>query len=272
MDKKICTDNKNNDIVELIEKKMRMYDGYNEETIFCVVEKVHQILESLHLEYENQIKRIILKKLEYKDSLCHNVIDFVTMKKNINIHQSGKIMDMILHSVYGVSRGQNVDVPENMDEIRSFIKFDIDCDEYMISREKYEGSYLEKVVFEKNGQNISGHDMNETNAMIEKHICEYDMFRNILMLSQNRNNFIDLPSEDKIDLILHMLKLDVFSKIVSGAKTLKYENNALIKDFKKKGDSKKIIKTLSKCEKIKSIKQHVDDYEKKMRQYNYHLS
>lgn len=288
--KKVIDINDNLIVIELIEKHMRSENEkqkYSEETIQGVKKKVKEILESMNFNYSNQVKNFTLKKLRFKNYFNYDdqesIIDYTKMEKIVGLIGNNYIgkstcgIDALLYSIYGLTqRGEKADIIRAGSKVTTTnVEFEINGDLYEISRKRMRQTNkrtkkdtTEEVVLKKNGENISKDTVAETNKEITQIVCEYDDFINTSMVPQQGTySFIDLPAKDQKNFISCLLKFDVFSEIISRAKSQKYINDMFmcnLRNIQEAKDGKKTKKTYDKYEVIKTLNQGIKTLNEKL--------
>jgi DNA repair exonuclease SbcCD ATPase subunit len=284
--KKIIDINDNLIVTDLIVKHMRSENeklSYSEDTILGVEKKVQEILGTMNFEYSNQVKNFNLLNLRFK-----NYFIFDDSESSINYADKESIIgligdnfigkstcgvDVLLYSIYGISeRGEKGDIIRiGTKETVTNVEFEINGDTYSVSRtrkrqsnKKTKKDTTEDVILKKNGENISKDTVAETNKEITKIVCEYDDFINTTIVPQEGYNFINLLPKDQKNLISRLLKLDVFSEIISRAKSQKYANDMYMCNLRNTKDGKKEKKSYDKYEIIKSLNLEITGLKQKL--------
>ena len=282
--KKIVDVNDNNVVIDLIEKHMRSETEkkHSDETIRDVKKKVSHILESMEFNYSNQVKNFTLKTLRFKNFFNYDeeesTIDYTKMENIVGLIGKNYIgkstcgIDVLLYSIYGITqRGDKADIIRiGAKETATFIEFEINSDSYSVQRtrkrqstKKTKKETVEEVVLKKNKKNISRDTVTETNILITQIVCEYDDFINTSMVPQQcSHNFIDLPAKDQKNLISCLLKFNVFSEIVSKAKSEKCINDLWMCNERKGFEKKK--KGYDKFEASESLRKQIQIKEEEL--------
>ena len=280
-------------VYDLISDYMTTQRQYDKDTNDAVCNKISEILRSLKYNYCTDKKDFVLKKMSFDNFFNYgakNVIDYTKMNGIIGVNgasHTGKSasIDAMLYSIFGqCSRGDKYDVINvNKKTMHTSVEFDIDVDHgnktsYRITRDRRilgTRDSTETVILHRGDANISKDTVDKTNAEIVKLLCGYDDFVNIsIMLQQKNKSFIDLTDKEKKGLICGLLKLDVFSDILSEARTRICQINYYLSNVRKNIGTSNKKKSFDKNEKvndithnIKSIQSEYDEMTVRMNEY-----
>ena len=179
----------------------------------------------------------------------------------------GKTMslDAIPYTFYGVtSKGaKGDDVVNNTagKNCKTWVKFSIDSDEYLITRYRKYTKLNNTVILNKNGVDIKkGH--NEVVPEIEKLICSRRSFVNTLMFGQKvKDFFTDLVDSDKKLIFRELLALELYQLYYKMADERLKEVNAKLNEIEKqKGVNEGLqIDAQNQIELLKANKKRFED-------------
>lgn len=270
--KKLTELNNNGLVLDLIVDFMKSKLNHDEKIINLVKVKIVEILESLDYNYDGIVKNFKLKRLKFDNFFNYgegNELDYTKMNGIIgfdgpvNIGKSVACADVLLYAIFGdCSRGSRVDaINVNKKYVMTDIEFELNGDTYRIYRKRYTKSgkrnsseqhelYKNEIIIGR-GQNI--------NKMIEKILCNYNIFLNVaIMLQNNSASFVSLTHKERKDLICEVLNLDIFNMIHANAekqkKYIKKDMNTLANinnDQKKSTNDDHIMKDEQKEKKKK---------------------